>query len=162
MNKEKSKMGTVVTSPEGAVIRHGKGIESVRMHIERAGEHARSLGTTLVPMRQVADDYLREIESQHLGDGLEVIEEPKIIEPLVALHEQAAVRSCLEKLADTPVIRKRPTNVWVVETNYAGPVEALFAQAERALGFKPTKPQTRVHTESAPATPEPKKRWWSK
>src|SRR5271170_4014078 len=91
-NEEKNEMATAQVSPNGAPISHGRGIDAVRAHIERAGDHARSLGATLVPMRKVADAYLKEVEGQHLGEGFEVIEEPKKLEkPLVALGEQESM-----------------------------------------------------------------------
>ena len=122
--------------------RTGRGIDSIRAHIERAGDHARSLGATVVPMRKIADDYLREVEGQHIGEGFEVLDDkPEKDKPLVALHEQAAMQACLKELQSTPLLRKRTTPVHVINGNASiDQIELLYRASEIALGLRHRKP----------------------
>jgi hypothetical protein len=159
-------MAAAVTSPNGAPITHGKGIDAVRAYIERAGDHARSLGATRVPLRKVADAYLHEIEKEHIG--YEVIEEPaKKAELLVALSEQASMKACLEKLATTPLLKKKQPAVHVIQSDLTTIADAplLYAACEIALGLRRRPKATatlQAETIERSVIESEKRSWWSR
>lgn len=152
-------MGTnPIVSQNGSMILHGKGIESVRRHVERAGEYARSLGPTAI--RKIGETYLRQIEGQHLGEGLEIIEEiaKKSDVPMILLGEQARVKDLLTKLEDVPMSRRRLTNVWKIEVP-TDKAEKIFRDALVSLGHEDPADSLKCNLASRE---EPRKKGWLK
>jgi hypothetical protein len=156
-------MATAFISPAGAVIMKGDGIKSVQARMQESFEQARKLGPTMKAIQQVAADFVREVEGQHLAEGLEIIEEKKSAIPLKPLVDRAA--PILERLARTPIIRKRPDrNVWNIEEIPTDAPEKLFEAALVSLGHKPADSvyESRTHISILPMTAVPDKRrsWW--
>jgi hypothetical protein len=110
-------------------------------------------------IRQVAADFVQEIEARHLGEGLEVIEETKL-RVHVPLVDQPNMKSLLETLRNTPLQRKRPTNVWHVE-EIKETAEDLQKAALKSLGYEPT--ETGVESlKTCKSLPATKKKWWGR
>jgi hypothetical protein len=150
-------------SSTGAILCSGRGLASVQAHVQRSFEEARALGPTIKGIRQVAADFVQEVQSQNLGDGLEIIEEKKPAIPLKPLVDRAA--PILERLARMPMLRKRPTNVWTVEEVPDAP-ETLFEAALVSLGHKSADSvsESRPHISIVSIVSEPNKRrsWWKR
>jgi hypothetical protein len=157
--KETKKMN-LATSPGGAVIGNGKGIESVMAVMKREFNRSRSYGPTMKAVHQAADDFVQEVKNQHFGEGIEIIEEKRPALPLRPRVDRAA--PILERLARTPMLRKRPPNVWTIDEVPDTP-ERLFEAAWISLGHEPANAVNESRVQAiVPMAPHPNKKrsWW--
>jgi hypothetical protein len=150
--------------PSGAILQPGRGIESVAAAMKREFERSRSYGPTMKAIRQVADDFVHEIEGRHLGEGLEIIDDgaKKPAIPLTPLVDRAA--PILERLANTPMLRKRPVNVWTIEDITTETPEKLFGDALVSLGHEDPRAEA-TKCDVGPSFTEkelPKRSFWRK
>jgi hypothetical protein len=156
-------MATV--SPAGAVMMKGDGIKSVQARMQQSFEAARKLGPTMKSIRDEATAYLTKLERGHVAEGYEVVEpENPASKPPIVLSEQAQVKRLLAKLESTPMLRKRPTNVWTIEDITAETPEKIYRDALVSLGHAgPLTDAMKRNIGPSFAEKEPtRKRWWSR
>jgi hypothetical protein len=143
--------------PSGACINVDEIRRKRQEQIAATFSAARDQGTTLVQIGDTANAFLAQLESEHLSEGVEIIEQ----KPLRPLVDRAA--PILKKLERMPMLRKRRnTGVWDVERPAATP-EELFSAAMRSLGFTPSETETfEASNERQRQECAAKKKWWGR